>query len=102
MIHELASPVGSIALAANTQGALVYLGFRDHEPRRQLLVRIEADEELTDDPGLLLPVRRQLDAYFQGELPAFDLPLAPRGTPFQLRVWEELTHISFGISISYG
>lgn len=46
--------------------------------------------------------RRQLDAYFSGELVAFELPLAPEGTPFQLRVWEELQRIPYGSTISYG
>ena len=43
----------------------------------------------------------QLDAYFAGELESFDLPLAPHGTPFQLRVWDELTRIPYGETISY-
>ena len=45
--------------------------------------------------------REQLDAYFAGELEAFDLDLAPHGTPFQLRVWDELRRIPFGQTISY-
>ena len=45
--------------------------------------------------------RDQLDAYFAGELEQFDLPLAPRGTPFQRRVWDELTQIPFAETISY-
>ena len=32
----------------------------------------------------------------------FDLPLAPRGTPFQLKVWAELLNIPYGRTISYG
>ncbi|ASU85580.1 cysteine methyltransferase [Nocardiopsis gilva YIM 90087] len=44
----------------------------------------------------------QLDAYFAGELRDFDLPLAPSGTDFQLRVWRELTTIPYGHTTSYG
>jgi methylated-DNA-[protein]-cysteine S-methyltransferase len=44
----------------------------------------------------------QLEAYFAGELTDFDLPLAPRGTPFQLRVWEALTRIPYGTTSTYG
>lgn len=44
----------------------------------------------------------QLDAYFAGRLRDFDLPLAPQGTPFQLRVWQELQNIPYGQTISYG
>lgn len=31
---------------------------------------------------LVVEAKRQLDAYFDGQLHEFDLPLAPRGTPF--------------------
>ena len=46
--------------------------------------------------------RRQLEAYFAGELTEFDLPLNPRGTEFQKQVWQELQNIPFGVTISYG
>jgi methylated-DNA-[protein]-cysteine S-methyltransferase len=45
---------------------------------------------------------RQLRAYFVGELTDFDLPLALRGTEFQLRVWQSLRGIAYGDTISYG
>jgi len=44
----------------------------------------------------------QLARYFAGELRDFDLPLAPVGTRFQLAVWEELTRIPYGKTVSYG
>ena len=101
MIHHVVTPLGSFTLAANREGALVYLGFEDHEPRPKLLARIQADD-LTDDPALLAPAKAQVEAYSRGELRTFDLPLAPRGTPFQLRVWEELRRIPYGETLSYG
>lgn len=45
---------------------------------------------------------RQLEAYFAGRRTAFDLPLAPAGTPFQQTVWRELLSIPYGTTISYG
>ncbi len=51
--------------------------------------------------SLLDEARRQLVAYFAGQLRAFDLPLAPNGTEFQRRVWTELTKIPFGTTTSY-
>jgi methylated-DNA-[protein]-cysteine S-methyltransferase len=44
----------------------------------------------------------QLDAYFAGELTTFDLPLAPRGSEFQQRVWAALLEIPYGRTESYG
>jgi methylated-DNA-[protein]-cysteine S-methyltransferase len=46
--------------------------------------------------------RRQLDAYFDGSRARFELRLAPRGTPFQTRVWKALLAVDFGKTASYG
>jgi len=51
------------------------------------------------------PVReaaRQLEAYFARRRTTFELPLDPRGTPFQQRVWEALETIPYGETVSYG
>ncbi|MEO5374441.1 MAG: methylated-DNA--[protein]-cysteine S-methyltransferase [Alphaproteobacteria bacterium] len=56
----------------------------------------------TEETSLLLRAEEQLDAYFQGEREAFDLPLAPPGTTFQRRVWEVLRSIPHGETRSYG
>jgi methylated-DNA-[protein]-cysteine S-methyltransferase len=44
----------------------------------------------------------QLDAYFAGGLTRFDVPLAPRGSEFQQRVWAALQEIPYGQTESYG
>ncbi|MFC9701522.1 methylated-DNA--[protein]-cysteine S-methyltransferase [Streptomyces sp. NPDC056943] len=54
------------------------------------------------DPRPFGEAIRQLDAYFAGELTEFDLPLHLVGTPFQLRVWEELRRIPYGETRTYG
>jgi len=45
---------------------------------------------------------RQLNEFFRGARRTFDLALAPEGTAFQKRVWDELVKIPFGETISYG
>jgi methylated-DNA-[protein]-cysteine S-methyltransferase len=60
------------------------------------------DPSRSEDPAAFASVVRQLDEYFAGARTAFDLPLAPRGTPFQRRVWEELARIPFGATVTYG
>lgn len=50
---------------------------------------------------LLARGRAQLLEYFQGKRREFDLPLAPRGTPFQRSVWSALAEIPYGATISY-
>lgn len=54
-----------------------------------------------DDPVLAAAVQ-QLTAYFAGELREFDLPLRPRGSAFQQRVWEGLARIPYGTTTTYG
>ncbi|HTJ91704.1 MAG TPA: methylated-DNA--[protein]-cysteine S-methyltransferase [Pararobbsia sp.] len=55
-------------------------------------------------PGhpVLRATREQVDAYFAGELATFSLPLAPRGTPFQEKVWQALLTIEYGSLTTYG
>lgn len=43
----------------------------------------------------------QIDEYFSGKRKTFSLPLNPKGTPFQKRVWEELRKIPYGKTVSY-
>jgi methylated-DNA-[protein]-cysteine S-methyltransferase len=45
---------------------------------------------------------RELDAYWRNPTHKFDLPYAPSGTPFQLRVWRALTRVSAGQPTTYG
>jgi O-6-methylguanine DNA methyltransferase len=61
------------------------------------------EPEGTLDPGhpLLNEAARQLRDYFAGGLRDFNLPLDPRGTDFQRRVWRELATIPYGATRSY-
>lgn len=43
----------------------------------------------------------QLVEYFQGNRKTFDIPLALRGTEFQLAVWNELLRVPYGDTITY-
>ena len=97
----VSSPVGPLTLTAE-RGALVAIGFggpvdgADGVPRPGL-----TDDGQAHDP-ILAEAERQLSAYFAGELRAFDLPLRPGGTPFQLAVWEALQRIPYGATAAYG
>ena len=57
---------------------------------------------MEQETPVLRETKRQLAAYFAGTLYSFDLPLHLQGTPFQLRVWEQLRQIPYGQVISYG
>jgi methylated-DNA-[protein]-cysteine S-methyltransferase len=43
----------------------------------------------------------QLNAYFEGKLKVFDIPLQPSGTKFQMKVWDFLHMVPYGSTVSY-
>ena len=90
------TPLGRFRLTADEQG-LCELDFPTddcHEDSRPV------ENEATHP--LLIEARRQLLAYCQGALTAFDLPLSLAGTPFQREVWRLLQTIPYGQTMSYG
>jgi methylated-DNA-[protein]-cysteine S-methyltransferase len=52
--------------------------------------------------SLLGEAVQQLEAYFDGRLHRFSLPLRPSGSSFQQRVWSRLRHIPYGKAETYG
>jgi methylated-DNA-[protein]-cysteine S-methyltransferase len=83
---SLHTPVGDLAVAEE-DGAIVALDWgwgRDQ-----------------DETTLLKQAREQLQAYFDGDLHSFDLPLAPAGTPYRRAVWQALTEVPYGSVCSY-
>jgi methylated-DNA-[protein]-cysteine S-methyltransferase len=52
-------------------------------------------------PNCLKDAVEQLEQYFYGKLDTFTVPLDLTGSPFQLRVWEELQKIPFGKTVTY-
>jgi methylated-DNA-[protein]-cysteine S-methyltransferase len=61
-----------------------------------------APPDAVEDAGPLKEAAEQLEAYFAGELTAWDLRLVPVGTEFQLRVWAALRDIPYGRTATYG
>ena len=51
---------------------------------------------------LLREAESQLQAFLDGDLKAFDLPLAPAGTPYRQKVWQALMDIPYGETRTYG
>lgn len=86
------SPIGPLRLVADDEGlrAVEFDPFEGEPGERD------------DEAPLLVETARQLAAYFAKELTEFDLPLAARGTDYQVRVWEALREIPYGTTASYG
>ena len=90
-----ASPIGELILSGDDRG-LTAIAFADANTAPRV------DATWTRDDRAFARVAQQLSAYFAGELTRFELDLAPRGTPFQQRVWEALQTIPFGATTTYG
>ena len=100
--HE--SPLGKMLLAADDAG-LTGAWFYGQRSFARGLEGAEKDAETGEpaDSPVLHAARCWLDAYFAGERPGVaDVPLAPRGTAFQRRVWDALLAIPYGETRTYG
>lgn len=91
------SPVGKLKLVASDRGLVAILWHND-SPRR---VRLADLTEAPNNP-ILTKTESQLAEYFSGKRQHFDLPLDPRGTPFQRAVWDALLAIPYGETRTYG
>jgi AraC family transcriptional regulator, regulatory protein of adaptative response / methylated-DNA-[protein]-cysteine methyltransferase len=100
----LESPLGPM-LAGVTDRGIAMLQFTERgsllEHNLQALRRRFGCAMIPGQHPLLQTLRRELDEYFCGKRPQFTLPPAPRGTPFQQKVWSELLCIPYGQTISY-
>ncbi len=80
------------------------LGFLILKSDGQSITAISFAENDIEEPNecqVLAVCRQQLEDYFAGKLTSFDVPLNPRGTEFQQKVWAELQKISYGETITY-
>ena len=59
-------------------------------------------EYILEETELILNCKNQLNEYFEGKRKAFELPLAPKGTEFQKKVWDALKEIPYGETRTYG
>ena len=83
----LDSPLGRLALHEE-DGAIVGLTWVDDDERTQ------------DTTPLLSDAVAQLKDYFAGRRQRFDLPLRPAGSAFQRRVYDAMSAIPFGETLS--
>ena len=91
---RLSTPVGIMTLTA-TETAIVRLCFGDEIPADSKAL---SEEEATP---LLRRAAQELREYFAGDRRGFSVPLAPRGSEFQKKVWEALRTIPYGETRTY-
>lgn len=103
-LRRLMSPLGPLLAGAVEEG-LCLLEFAERRMLERQLATLARRFGAALLPGghrHLDQVERELERYFAGGGAGFATPLALEGTPFQLRVWEELRRIPSGATISYG
>jgi methylated-DNA-[protein]-cysteine S-methyltransferase len=83
------SPIGLLKLCSDKQ-SLLSVTFID-----------EVNEQDVEFPEILIEAQKQLEEYFSRVRKSFDLRLAPQGTDFQRRVWEQLEMVKYGTTLSY-
>lgn len=59
------------------------------------------DIEIKDDLPIFEQVETWLESYFSGKQTPITIPLQPKGTNFQERVWQMLQEISYGETMTY-
>lgn len=92
----LPTPLGALLLIAR-DGALAGV----HFDGARYAPPIGEDWRHAPREPLLAAARRELDEYFAGRRRAFDLPLAPMGTPFQREVWQAIAAVPYGETANY-
>jgi methylated-DNA-[protein]-cysteine S-methyltransferase len=98
-METLASPIGTLVLAADAEG-LRHIEFPSNRHPVNRVGWVPGAEGAAAE--ILAITAQQLREYFDGARRDFDLPLMPRGTEFQLQVWRALATIPFGATWSYG
>lgn len=87
----LQSPLGVLEIKGDMEGlaSVVFL-----DPKMEMVFSSET-------PSVLVNAMSQLSEYFKGDRIQFDLKLAPEGTDFQKKVWNQLQQIPFGKTQTY-
>lgn len=87
----LTTPIGTLTVVVNGDGALTHVLFDGQSPPAV------AEHDVLRCAHAI----GQLREYFAGERTGFDLPLAPAGSEFQRRVWEQLCTLGYGAVTDY-
>lgn len=99
----LESPLGPLLAGATDEG-ICLLEYTDRRMLEHNLATMRKRFDCAVVPGghkWLTQLRRELAEYFSGQRNEFTVLLAPRGTPFQEKVWRELRNIPHSETISY-
>ncbi len=89
---QMNSPVGTLTLAGETADCVDSISFGDGD------MPVDAKPE----GDHFAEARSQLAEYFRGQRKTFDFPMRLTGNGFRRQVLEQLCHVPFGKTVSYG
>jgi methylated-DNA-[protein]-cysteine S-methyltransferase len=92
------SPIGILELNAVDENLTAILFTNSYKGKKIDELKVQFKKP---NSNILKKVITQLDEYFKGERKTFDIDYTLNGTPFQQTVWNELTNIPYGNTISY-
>lgn len=93
---RLGTPIGELRLAANEEGLVAVLFPIDEQ-------ELPAAQGTASARAHLADASTALQEYFAGRRTSFEaVKLAPSGTDFQRQVWQALSGIPFGQTVTYG
>jgi methylated-DNA-[protein]-cysteine S-methyltransferase len=92
----IGTPVGPLQLSVDDDGVLTEILLPNRRHRSD-----STDGSPAAKKGLR-EAAAQLHEYFEKKRRTFDVQMRPQGSPFELRVWERLRKIPYGVTMSYG
>jgi methylated-DNA-[protein]-cysteine S-methyltransferase len=102
-VDRLQTPIGVALLVTDVEGVLRALDWEDYAPRMKELLRLQYGAVVLQEaraPGEML---KALSAYFNGDIDRLGtIQWRVAGTPFQQKVWNALSKIPAGTTMSYG
>lgn len=102
-LDRIPSPVGEVLVVTDADDAVRALDFHDYEARLRLLLRRHYGEVVPTEGRAPETIRRAVEAWFGGDLTAFDaIAVRTGGTDFQRAVWKALRDIPTGETRTYG
>jgi methylated-DNA-[protein]-cysteine S-methyltransferase len=102
-LDRLPTPIGTALLVTDADGVLRALDWEDYEPRMKQLLRLHHGMVNLRQARAPRDMRTALAGYFKGDLDRLDtIEWRVAGTPFQQKVWNALSKIPAGTTLSYG
>ena len=103
LINRLTTPLGPMFVCATDKGVclLEFVDRRMLETEFKDLQRLLGGKIIAGDNKHIGQAKKEVAEYFSGERKTFDVKLHAPGTAFQQQVWQALSTIKYGTTVTY-